>query len=300
MQSAARLSSASALRSLDDRKVLPLFPSVISRLDEALAAPTVNLDLVVEILSGDLSVSSRIMKSASGFRYGTRPPKDLADAVTRLGFAEARALAFAVAYTNSFVKPKNFSVATFWAHSFVSALAAREIAAWFYRMKQMRVCDSPTAFLLGLAHDVGCLLLDALNAQGFGEVVDAVRSGESQSMAEQRLLGSTHAIIGAALMKYWGFPDHMAMAIAAHHFPGRLQPALQPMADVVLLAETMASYLGFGNGVYEAEVSQMGALARDRMEKLGMSEVDFSRLAERVQDVMAEEDWMELANSMGR
>lgn len=293
-------SSAAVLQSLNDRRVLPMFPGVINRLDKALGASSVSLDEVVSILSADLNAFSRIMKSASGFRYGSQPPKDLAEAVMRLGFAETRALTFAVAYTSSFEKPKNFSMSTFWMHAFVSGLAAKEIAAWLYRHKKMRVCDGPTAFLLGLAHDVGCLLLDKLNDTDFGRMVDQLKTTqEPQSVLEQKFLGTTHAIIGAALLKYWGFTDPMVMAVAGHHFPGRLPLSLQPIADMVLLAETMSVYMGFDNGVDQATPCLLNSLAIERMQVIGMPEADFLRLSERIKDALAEDDWLELASSLG-
>jgi HD-like signal output (HDOD) protein len=294
----SKLSSASVLQSLNDRRVLPMFPGVINKLDEALGAHTVNLEDVISILSADLNAYSRIMKSASGFRYGSHPPKDLAEAVMRLGFAETRALTFAVAYTSSFERPKNFSLSTFWMHSFVSGLAAKEITAWLYRNKKVRICDGPSAFLLGLAHDVGCLLLDKLNDTDFGQVVDELKtSSESQSALEQKILGTTHAVIGAALLKYWGFTDLMVMGVAGHHFPGRLPLQLQPIADMVLLAESVAVYMGFDNGIDKATPNLLNSLTIERMQVFGMAEADFLRLAERIKDALAEEDWMELASS---
>jgi HD-like signal output (HDOD) protein len=299
-QPTTKRSSASVLQSLNDRRVLPLFPGVINKLDEALAAHSVSLDEVVAILSADINTFSRIMKSASGFRYGSQPPKDLAEAVMRLGFAETRALTFAVAYTSAFEKPKNFSLATFWMHSFVSGLAAKEISAWLYRHNKMRVCDGPTAFLLGLAHDVGCLLLDKLSESDFGTMVDQLQtSTETQSTLEQKLLGTTHAVIGAALLKYWGFTDTMVMAVAAHHFPGRLPLAQQPVADMVLLAENMAVYMGFDNGIDHTPPGMLNSLVIERMQVIGMTEADFLRLSERIKDALAEDDWMELASSLG-
>jgi HD-like signal output (HDOD) protein len=299
-QTKPKQSSASVLQSLSDRRVLPMFPTVINKLDNALKATSVSIDEVVSILSTDLNTFSRIMKSASGFRYGSQPPKDLAEAVMRLGFAETRALTFAVAYTSSFEKPKNFSMATFWMHAFVSGLAAKEISAWLYRHKKMRVCDGPTAFLLGLAHEVGCLLLDKLNDEDFGHVVDELKtSNESQSALEQKRLGTTHAVIGAALLKYWGFTDNMVMAVAGHHFPGRLPLAQQPIADMVLLAESMAGYMGFDNGVDKATPGMLNSFVSERMQVIGMTEADFLRISERIKDALAEEDWMELASSTG-
>jgi HD-like signal output (HDOD) protein len=293
----AKVSSSVVLRSLHERKALPVFPAVITKLDEVLAQAHVNVDQVVAIVSADMVIASGIMRAASSVRYGMKPPKDLLDAVSRLGFAEVRAVAFAVSYTAGFMKPKHIDIATFWRHAFASAVAARELASWFLRMKQQRVCDAPTAFLLGLSHEVGVLLLDLFNPNEFEQVLAGV-AHEEQSMLEQRALGTTHAIIGAALLKQWGFADYMAMAVAAHHFPARLQPELQPLADVVLFAEYIAVTLGFGNGVYDAPSAAMQDLVSLRGEEYGLSQAVLVTLSENVSEHLQTEGWLELADSL--
>jgi len=293
----AKVSSSVVLRSLHERKALPVFPAVITKLDEALAQAHVNVDQVVAIVSADMVIASRIMRAASSVRYGMKPPKDLLDAVSRLGFAEVRAVAFAVSYTAGFMKPIHINVPVFWRHAFASAVAARELASWFLRMKQHRVCDGPTAFLLGLSHEVGVLLLDLFNPNEFEQVLAGVAQ-EEQSILEQRVLGTTHAIIGAALLKQWGFADYMAMAVAAHHFPARLQPELQPLADIVLLAEYIAAKLSFTNGVYAAPSVAMQELVNSRSALYEISESTLTSLSEVVLDSLQTEGWLELADSV--
>jgi len=293
----AKVSSSVVLRSLHERKALPVFPAVITRLDEVLAQEHVNVDQVVAIVAADMVIASRIMRAASSVRYGMKPPKDLLDAVSRLGFAEVRAVAFAVSYTAGFMKPSHINVPTFWRHAFASAVAARELASWFLRMKQQRVCDAPTAFLLGLSHEVGVLLLDLFNPNEFEQVLAAVAQ-EEQSILEQRTLGTTHAIIGAALLKQWGFADYMAMAVAAHHFPARLQPELQPLADLVFFAEYIAASLGFANGVYPAPSAAMQELIQTRGIIYDISPATLTSLSETVSDSLQAEGWLELADSL--
>lgn len=293
----AKVSSSVVLRSLHERKALPVFPAVITKLDEVLSQPHVNVDQVVAIVSADMVIASRVMRAASAARYGMKPPKDLLDAVSRLGFAEVRAVAFAVSYTAGFMKPAHVDSPVFWRHAFASAVAAREVASWFARMKQQRVCDAPTAFLLGLSHEVGVLLLDLFSPSEFAKVFEAVTQ-EEQSIVEQRILGTTHAIIGAALLKHWGFADHMAMAVAAHHFPGRLQPDMQMLADVVLFAEAISARLGFCNGVYQQLSPVMQTLLLQRCDLYGISESDLLSLSETTQDSLQSEGWLELADSL--
>jgi HD-like signal output (HDOD) protein len=292
-----KVSSSVVLRSLHERKALPIFPAVITKLDEALAHDNINVDKVVNIVTADMMIASRLMRAASATRYGMKPPKDLLDAVSRLGFAEVRAIAFAVSYTAGFMKPAHIVSSVFWRHAFASAVAARELVAWFLRKKQQRICDAPTAFLLGLSHEVGVLLLDLFSPNEFDAVLKGVAQ-EDQTLLEQRTLGTTHAIIGAALLKHWGFADYMAMAVAAHHFPSRLQPELRPLADIVLFAEVIAARLGYTNGVYQTPSASMTSVVQQRCEAYDMTEADLLSLGETVEELLQSEGWLELADSV--
>ena len=293
----AKISSNMVLLSLNERKSLPVFPTVIAKLDEVLNQPHANIEQVLNVVSTDMIIASRIMRSASSARYGMKPPKDLQDAIQRLGFAEVRAVAFAVSYISGFTKPKHIVPTVFWQHAFASAVAARELSIWFTTVKHKRICDAPTAFLLGLSHDIGILLLDLFSPCDFGEVFEQV-DFEDQNLLEQRLLGTTHAIIGAALLKQWGFADHIAMAIAAHHFPARLQPDLQPLADVLLFAEIIAARLGYPNGVYKEPSKMMTELVAHRCKLDDISEADFLLLSQNIQTCLESEGWLELTDSL--
>lgn len=294
---AAKISSNSVLRALHEKKALPVFPAIITKLDVALSESTINIDKVVAIIAADMTIAARVMRVASAARYGVKPPHDLLEAVSRLGFAEVRAVAFAAAYTTSFMRPKHIDVKTFWRHAFVSAVAAREFAVWYAKSRQNRLCDTATAFLLGLSHEVGMLLLDLFSPESYAEVVEAVKA-EDQNFAEQQILGTTHAVIGGALFKYWGFPDHMAMAVAAHHFPLRIQPELQPMADLVCFSEVIAYKMGYGNSLTIAVSDTMEHVYAQRSALYGLDDWSLAALQKTIEEKLIEEDWLSLADSL--
>jgi HD-like signal output (HDOD) protein len=296
---ATKIPTSAVLQLLHERKALPVFPAIISRLDEALAEQTVNMDRVVAIIAADIMIASRVLKAAGSVRYGMNPPKDLVEAVARLGFTEVRAIAFAVSYTAGFTKPAHIAIHVFGRHAFAAAVAARVLSVWFAQERKQRVCDMATAFLLGLAHDSGVLLLDLLNPEAYGQVIEAVAQGEDSLQAEQRIMGTTHPLISAALMKYWRFSDHMAMAVAAHHYPTRLQPESQALADLVLFAEVIAVRLGYGNGVYQAPSPAMQGVIQQRCEVQSITEEDIMMLSEQVDQQLQAEGWLALADGLG-
>jgi len=295
---ALKLASAKALQLLHERKLLPAFPDILTRLDEAVANPRSSLDVVVSIVAADILLASRVMRSARSVRYGLTSPKSLLEAVARLGIAEVRAIAFAVAYTASFVRPEHIRIREFWQHAFVSAVATRVLSEWLTHHRQQPVCDSATAFLLGLSHDMGVLLLALLDTEAYAKVVESVGEGKDQLFAEQYHLGTTHALMSAALMHHWRFSDQLSMALAGHHYPVRLQLAVQPWADLALLGEAMAVSLGYANGVYVGCSSIMQEVIAQRREALSLPDSVWHEIGVIVSSQLQDEGWLEIANGV--
>jgi len=67
-------------------------------------------------------------------------------------------------------------------------------------------------------------------------VVEAFLAGEFIVDAEQRLLGITHAQVGAMVAENWNFPEDFAEAIRDHHAPpkGCYLPNLLHLCDLLV------------------------------------------------------------------
>jgi len=83
--------------------------------------------------------------------------------------------------------------------------------------------DKEDAFLAGLLHDVGKLAM----ASGLPEVqcrviAEMLANQEPMHVTEERLIGITHAEVGAYLLGLWGLPYPIVEAVANHHKPTRV------------------------------------------------------------------------------
>ncbi len=80
--------------------------------------------------------------------------------------------------------------------------------------------DREDAYVAGLLHDIGKVVLERCAVHLFPYVVDRVFSGNvSFGEAEREILGVDHAAAGGMLAVKWGFPSGLAEAIAFHHEP---------------------------------------------------------------------------------
>jgi hypothetical protein len=104
--------------------------------------------------------------------------------------------------------------------------------------------------------------------------------------------------MSAALLHHWHFSDQMSMALAGHHYPVRLQPAVQPWADVVLLGEALAVSLGYVNGVYTNISDMMQEVVEQRRAAMQLDDDVWQEIGLMVSHQLEEEGWLELANGI--
>jgi putative nucleotidyltransferase with HDIG domain len=95
-----------------------------------------------------------------------------------------------------------------------------------------------------LLHDVGRLALASKMPDVFSSILSLVRERKCEPFeAEQELLGTTHAEIGAYLLGLWGVPPLASEAIAHHHHPTRIPHSGFDLSIAVYVADLLAHEL---------------------------------------------------------
>lgn len=99
------------------------------------------------------------------------------------------------------------------------ALLVGQISSGFFSERQLK----EDAFVVGLLHDIGKLLLAVELPEHFEKVLQAMKqSGCSMHAMEQEVWGVTHAEVGGYLLGLWGLPHPIIEAVANHHAPSRV------------------------------------------------------------------------------
>ncbi|MDX1570885.1 MAG: HDOD domain-containing protein [Xanthomonadales bacterium] len=127
----------------------------------------------------------------------------------RTGAAGLRLLALTRATTPAPVNPPK----AWWLQSIRAAAAARELAAGcgFSRPEE--------AYVAGLLHNLGELVLLVYAPEEYGELYSAVDDGVQRMLSEQQAFGVTHADLGADLVDSWGLESFLSDALRHHHQP---------------------------------------------------------------------------------
>lgn len=188
---------------------LPLLPQTAMQIMEACQDEGASAAALGEILQRDQSLASHVLRVANSAAYAPKEPiVSLTQAVSRLGIQTICEIAVSVAVKGRVFRVPGYQVKIreLWMHSAAAGVYAKEIARAVGR-------DQDSAFLCGLLHDVGKpvvmqTLIDEVKLQTDRPIPPRVMDG---AVAE------FHELVGAMMIRSWGFPDWLVAAVGHHH-----------------------------------------------------------------------------------
>jgi HD-like signal output (HDOD) protein len=125
------------------------------------------------------------------------------------------------------------------------------------------------AFIAGLMHDIGKLLLAANKPAIYESVLARMEDqGEAFQAAETATYQADHAELGGYLLGLWGIPDGVLQAVAHHHAPRR---GRDKGVTALTLVHVANGFSNRGADLAEAELDAMD-LDRNYLEGLGVWE----------------------------
>jgi len=202
---------------IDGTKTLIAPPDVWFRFNEAVNTPSSTIQDISDIVRTDPSLVANVLKVVNSPFYGIRSKVDtISRAISIIGLDDLYNIITSVVAVNSFSKIATDLVkpATFWRHSFCTAILARKIA------RNCNVLHTERLYVVGLLHDIGSLLLySKYPAESEKIIKESAGDEEQHYRLEKEMLGFTHADIGAELLKQWGLPNNLTTAIQKHHEP---------------------------------------------------------------------------------
>lgn len=213
------LLSRPGLRSLVGRvRCLPTLPKIYSTLQRVVKDEKASVAEVAKIVSADSALAARVLQIVnSAFFRLARRISNIEQAVSYLGFQAIRNLAMSVEIFSRWSGGacSGLDVEALQKHVHAVAAAASALTA------RMAIADD--ALLAGLLHDIGYWVLAQECPSDLSQAV-TLAGNEAIPLheAESRVLGASHAEIGAYLLGLWGLPHSVVEAVAHHHHPQRV------------------------------------------------------------------------------
>jgi putative nucleotidyltransferase with HDIG domain len=228
-------------RDVMEKHQLPPFPVVASKVLAMIDDPDLSLREICRVLSDDSALATRVLSISRSPYYGQRvAPKNLLDAVKVVGFHTLRTLVIA-ASTQGLFTTNNAITEKLWSHSLAVALTSRILS------ERVSYKDDEQAFLAGLLHDVGEMILYHGDPKGFERLIrEAEQSKVSLLEREKEIYSFDHAFIGFTLLDCWNIDSEIGQAVRQHH-EDREDRRADELATIIASADcfSFSAELGF-------------------------------------------------------
>jgi HD-like signal output (HDOD) protein len=215
---------------------LPSIPSLYVEMVNKLQDPEVVLEDLAAIMAKDIAMTAKVLKLVNSAFFGL--PREINSASEAVGYLGMNTLKTLVLTIHAFIQfenlpPGGFSLERLWNHSLDVAAAARQIA----EAEGVKSAVIEEAFVAGMLHDIGQLVLAANLPAQYGAVMEQACARRTPlETVEAEMLGATHAEVGGYLLGLWGLPVTIVEAIALHH-----QPRLSTGSDFSALTAVHAA-----------------------------------------------------------
>lgn len=192
-------------------------PEVYLQVKKVIDDPESTMADLSKAISIDPGMTAMVLKLVNSAFYGMpRKVETISRAVGILGMQPLHDLVLAVSVTKTFsgLSQEVMNMNVFWANSFFSGLAARELA------RKCFLVDSERMFVEGLLRDLGHLLLyQHLPEQAEEAIKVSAKNGKPIHLAEQHLIGFDFTQVGKALVDAWQLPINLGEAIRFQNNP---------------------------------------------------------------------------------
>lgn len=218
------------------RTAVPMLPPTIGHVMSLALDPDVSVSQLTRVVSRDQVLATRVLRLANSAYCG--PLEEITtinQAMVRIGTAAVRNVVLAVCLSSRIAEAQVYGAQgrDLLNHSIGTACLAQMVAA---RVR----ADSDEAFLCGLLHDIGKLLVLKL-ANDFAKGHRRAPSHEEVAA----VMSVHHGDMGAHLLRNWHLPLVLVEAVQFHHAPAAAA-TFSKQAWLTGVANRLSHRYGFG------------------------------------------------------
>jgi HD-like signal output (HDOD) protein len=228
---------------------LPPFSPILNRLLASLASEDVRFSDLSGLIEKDTVLSGHVLRLVNSAAMARRSRiNSISHAVSVLGLVRLRNFLLSLSIARlwqSTKTPAPWSTGDFNLHAAAVALMSDLLA-------QNSRCQYPEgAFLAGLLHDYGKLLIAAALPEQFLETIRVTREEQLAIVeGERRVIGFSHPELSAMTLRAWKLPEEIIRGVEYHHTPAEEEAQFPDatgallLSRVVFAADTAVRHLG--------------------------------------------------------
>lgn len=267
----------------------PSLPKTGTQLLSIIDKPNTTVDEIEKVLRYDPGLAANFLKLANSPFFGI-PSKvsSVKQAITLLGFERLKHIVLATftsAIMDNEVLGWDLRPLNLWQHSIFVSSVATGLA------KYKKLSDSNDLFTSALLHDIGKVALGKFVKEHLSVIKEIISKGVPAVVAENMVLETDHAEIGAQILAQWSFPPDVVNAVRYHHNPDILHNKnikidLLHLADLFCqidhvnngnpteldsISHALKGRLGFERKILESFSNQISTWAKDLSHKLTLN-----------------------------
>lgn len=207
------------LKRLKNIQEIPSLPLIVTKVNQMLDDRNTTMDELTRVIEKDQAIVFKMLLLVNSAFFGLREKvSSVKEAAIILGFDAIRNIIISLATFDTLTavcrEEKNawFNADDFWRHSIAVAVLSK------YLSEKMQMGDPSKAFVNGLLHDIGKLVLAFYFKTEFKAALEKARKEKLIYMAaERKILPAGHSDVGYFVAKKWDLPDLITNSIYHHH-----------------------------------------------------------------------------------
>jgi len=227
------------MQRLESSSSLPTLPHILLRIMEVCDQEDTQFRELSQLIDKDPALSSKILSLVNSTRYGLpNKVRSIEQALPLIGMEAVKNAAICASIHQVFAKMEGgalFNLKSFWKHSLTCAGLAKLIA------QRIRYPNPEEAFLAGLIHDLGKLVLWVNLPREYAALLRRIKEQPGGLLLEEAKLGATHSEVGGWLIRKWNLNSLLADAVSFHHEPLHRMVQSFPLVKIVYAANALCS-----------------------------------------------------------
>jgi len=194
---------------------MPAFPKSVQKILELTRNMDVQPKELVQVIEKDPVMTVKILRVLNSAYYSL-PNKitSINHSVVYLGFNTIKNLALSIASVGILPKRNEagFDIQQYLMHSLTTAGIAKLLGG------KLSGVDPMDCYIAGLLHDFGKVVFAQFLPNDFSlAMLKSARENLSLHVAENRVIGADHTVVGSMLAEKWQFPQPLVDCIRNHH-----------------------------------------------------------------------------------